>query len=221
MKKLTLTSIPVLVAALTLPAAAQAGILFSQQPQDGGVSYTSVEGGQWQADDFVLPTDSIINDLHWWGVYEANQVVADDFTFYFYEDDNGPDVGTVVTAQPVNFGRTATTLQNNVNSDVYRYDADLSVSIPVTGGTTYWLAIINDIAGTEEWFWQTASTTGASAASGDQGSTWTVFPSDFDTAFEITGVPVPGTAALLSLGLLGFGAARLRRQGTLVSRSVG
>ena len=174
---------------------------------------------------------STITDIHWWGIYGANNLGQqalhdDDFTIRIFSS-----TGFAVDTPAI--------YQNNVGNDVNRTDTGLDV--PVTGTDTtvrpydlfsYWvdidplvllpntfylLSIFNDTTGhINSWSWSRSSTNSgvgvsafrAASLESPDGNPWN--PLSGDMAFHLTAVPEPTTLLALGLGLAGLGFARKR-----------
>jgi hypothetical protein len=191
----------------------QAGVIYEQLPGTNSnteqISSTLDNFGQtpgfMTADDFVLATDAIITDVHWWG--ESNSG-GNDFRFTFYADGGGvpgpilhTSLGSLV-ASTVNVGSGF--------DPVSFYSSILDSPFTVSAGTTYWLSVFNQ-AGDASWLWLTADASGNGAALGViPGPPWS--HTQLNMAFQLT-VPEPASLSLLCAGLAGFGLLSWRRVG--------
>jgi hypothetical protein len=154
------------------------------------------------ADDFVLSSNEVINDVHWWG--ESNSG-GNDFQFTFYADNGGVPGAIVQTS-----GGSLSTGIVNVGSGfdpVNFYSSVLGSPFDVQAGTTYWLSVFNQ-APDASWLWLRADASG-------NGSRFGLIPgppwggSIPDMAFQLTAVPEPGTLWLLATGLTVFVLRRI------------
>jgi len=201
---------------------AQAGLLFSQLPADGGTPLGAYTGGfnpQQVAEDFQLQQDAAVADFHWWGV-QGNSL-PNDFRLTFYNDtgSGAPQVAPFATVDIGDVSGTDTGLDSNLGTSILKYDA-VFAPLSLSAGTTYWLSITNQISATDAndgWYWIT-SVEGDSSFYFDNGSGWTFTNFTPGMAFQVTGVPAPASAALFGIGLAALGVARRRRL-SLTSRS--
>lgn len=156
------------------------------------------------ADNFTLESGtSTLTDIHWWGYYaEAIVPTTDSFTAYIYSDAAG-EPGTVL------FTLTDPVLRTDTGGDTfgkyteYEYHMDIS-ALELDAGTTYWLAIQNDVDC--NWFWSISDFAGGDAHQKLQN--WTDY--DVEEAFYLTGpnspvvMPEPASVFLMGVGLVGL-----------------
>jgi len=200
------------------------GTVVYSQPYDQVIGYFSDPwASQYMADDFQIPGDTTLTDVHWWGVYTAAvpPLEFDNFTINFYAMSNGT-IGSLLESYAVGYNviRTDTGDQIAGSYEIYEYDYDLPSPLEVTGGVSYAIEIYNTTGVTPgtPWAWASASNDIMSMwfSSNPSGGTWHLDPSS-DLAFELTGgpteqpIPEPLSAALFSGSVL-VGVARLRRK---------
>lgn len=133
------------VSSLLVAAAAQADIIYD----NGG---TLLEGGLLSneavgfilADNFMLEEGAnVLADIHWWGHYFHTGALPDDFTVYILADAGGSPGDVLRTfADPVI--RTDTGDDTFGVFSEYEYHLDITPT-ELTAGTTYWVAIQNNI----------------------------------------------------------------------------
>jgi len=170
------------------------------------------------ADDFVLPSASRIEDVHWWGVYAWGDLVPpaeDDFTIRIFEMS-----GTSVPPSPSHEihlgdpGRTDTGSNLQSGKDLYYYSAQFP-GISVAPGT-YALSIVNNTVGDDDaWYWATSlAGSGTAWSRSVDGDGWGTLPWPNEFAFQLTGVviPEPMTLTLLAGGLVVLAVHRRRRK---------
>jgi MYXO-CTERM domain-containing protein len=191
------------------------------QPSQGqdGLFSDGVAGQFWSqriADNFVLDNNYVVDGIRWWG--SSENYIFDDLTNFgafiieFY-DDAGGTPGASIGQFSVDIGdanATPTGLMNGNGGHEYQLEAP--VNIALNGGTQYWVSVgsKNLSPGDDGFIWSLNFNEGDGNIAADffDGFGYSTF-GGFDMAFELTGVPTPGSAALL--GLAGLAASRRRR----------
>lgn len=167
-------------------------------------------GFAWQADDFTLGTATSLSDFTFWSL-EAAGAYRGSISWQILADNGGVPSSLILAS-----GATNSVARSLVGSylglDEYTNGVGLG-SLSLAAGT-YWLVLHNGSPGNlgdpNEFYWETA---GANATVGgmesfDAGMTWTGNFSEH--AFQISAVPEPEMALMLSGGLLLLGVAYRR-----------
>lgn len=202
----TLTAILAFVA-----STASAAVLHEQSPVNGGIGYyANPNFPQQMADDFNPGGAATLERITWWGGYGGNiDNNGDDFLVRIYSGVSG--TGAVMQEfGSAAFARTATTLADNANNDVYQYDFDLSTSL---ASGVYYLSVQN--LGTSDWFWlQSGTGNGNLVYRGDDTDNWIAWNVDLALRLEGTPaqIPEPSSLALLGIASLSMAMVAWRRQ---------
>jgi hypothetical protein len=156
------------------------------------------------ADDFQLPEDTIITDVHWWGGFWNGGIVNPcDFNIYIYADDGSgnkptggnPDPSPTALATYVFTGLVGVAYPPITQG--FEYDVMLDPSFPAVAGQKYWIAIQGVTGYPPQYGWANAD--GIQLHSAVFGfpllgyNFWTNVDPALDMAFYLTGphVPVP------------------------------
>lgn len=208
---LTRVFLSMMLTVALIPCAGHAAVAFSQPPASGNDAFLSVLSAQ-AADDFVLPSDGLVDGITWWGSYDSDPATLppDQFIVGLFNDD-GTGSPEVVPFFAVNASgnRMATALLDRGGAPVYEYDLTLSSPVSLMGAQPYFLAVINVFDQTDpsaSWFWLLSDDTGESYFRFSINDSWDVDASG-NMAFDIsTAVPLPATFGLWLMGasLLGF-----------------
>ncbi|MBI5091166.1 MAG: PEP-CTERM sorting domain-containing protein [Candidatus Hydrogenedentes bacterium] len=228
MKRSVLFAVVVGLAILTSMSAGANVIYDNGGPNLGGAFISDAAEGWEQADDFtLLPGETTITDVHWWGIYIfGNSPMTDTFTVRIFGNNAGilhdypqeaplyefsgisgnrADTGSNITAAVPSGG--------TVNFDVYSYWADIA-PVTLAANTRYWISIQNDTTNDSDdsWLWATSLTSGGNEYYRGTGGSWNTILSE-DLAFNLTGsvVPEPASMTLLGIGIAGL-VLRMRRK---------
>ena len=219
---------------LTVAGSAFAAVIFDSggpnNSQWRNSDFSNQFGGQ-AADDFILESDSIVTDVHWFGSYlfTPTQPMPDDFTINFYSDDlNNPADNPFHTATfSSEIIRTFTGVVASTTSgdfQMFEYAVDIE-ALALSANTRYWLSIVNRTSDTTQfggWAWAYNQDGEDPAQAGTdtthrwlrEGGEWTTFGSS-NLAFTLTNdaldVPEPSIIALMAVGLAGLGIAQSRK----------
>ena len=173
---------------------------------------------EWvQAEDFSVASATTLRGAHFWTV----EIGAWDgtLTWYVFADNSGLPGSTLATGNGKNVLKTAT--GNLVFGEPqYEYSFDFDNPLALTGGTPYWFGLhLSSDFGLDRIGWQLTlpgfGTNGADSQFGtfdnwiNDGGQHAFYLTDTSTA-----IPEPSTFVTLGAGLLGLGAARLRRRKT-------
>ena len=201
-----------LVLGLSLASVASASVVFQQAPLAGNDAFPSISAAQ-SADDFVLPANALVSGVVWWGAYSAAPAALpiDAFRVGFSADDGTgrPAVNPMAefTQAPT---RTTTSLTDITGAAVYRYELGLPGALPLAGGSTFYLSVVNDFDVGDpnaNWYWLLSDATGDNfyrAASGDPWDKDMSGNFSFVIADGGTPIPLPGYLLLLLSGLAGL-----------------
>ena len=160
MRKWTIPSLLALagVAAAGDPCADRSACNLPDQGAHAGfvLVLSDVGAGESVADNFTADVDGEIISVCFWGAYvdfgplvDCGPGAGDDFTLTIYQDAGGAP-GAVLASMPIVPTRTATGLIINTSIgpiDEYAYHASLPTWVPVAAGTSYWMEVQNDAAG--------------------------------------------------------------------------
>ena len=169
-------------------SSAQADVLYTVAPNYGQPAYHSVGPfGQQLNNKFTLTATATVTQATWYGIYLSG-MPADKFSLNFYTGDTGPN--STATASTLVFGltRTDTGMVDSYSAEVYAYNATLVTPFPVTGGTPYYLSIIDT---SSSWAWQNgAANTNGYDRSGTEGTDWSA-DSIVHSAFTLSSANAP------------------------------
>jgi hypothetical protein len=220
--KTIIKSVALALAALfTLTTQSQSAVIFDNgSPNLGSGWYRYAEDPLRIADDFSLTKGDMLASVQFWGGHFYGPTPANDTFGLDIFSDNGGTPGSLVASSALTVAsRVDTGIDFNGNGpDILEYVADVANPFWLNRNTTYWLSIYHD-AVSESTFYiaPSASDSGIFNWSFDQGATWEV-PQSIGHAFNIsntfsdgTGIPTPGAALLLGVGLFGFATARRQR----------
>lgn len=192
--------------------AAQADVLYSQAPLDGGFAYlavadsTSSFDGFQNADNFVLQAGSTVTGFQWWGT-DAD---VSKFVLRLF----GDPLDDNATALPATVVRTATALTDSAFNAIYLYEATLQSAIQPAGGTSHFSVLLDDSPFANNlWFWLESDPDSTSFYRGVDGDSWGELPPGL--AFTVLGdraVTVDEPAALWLVGIAGLALLSSRRQ---------
>ena len=147
-----------LASAMAWASTADAALIVQQSPLDGGSAFASYLDQQ-SAEDFIVPVDTAVTAVRWWGTYlESAPPAADDaFHVRFFTDDGGvPAVAPFAEfiQPPLIVSRTATGLTDTGGITVYQFDVTLPGPVAVSAATTYYLSVVNFFDDVDaEWYW--------------------------------------------------------------------
>ena len=134
-----------------------------------------------------------------------------EFTLNFYSDSGSNSPGALLATY--NVGNADQTLTGNTiaaRGGIPEYSYSTSIpGLTLTAGTEYWLGISNTTTTDVVWGWE-FTTQGTGDAFQFGGGIWNARSNEL--AFNLTGVPEPGSLAIIGAGLLGLVGMR-RRQG--------
>lgn len=192
---------------------AEAAVLFSQNPVDGGMApmanYSIADdSGIQNAESYLLPFASTVTGFRWWGTDVANNGEFIVRRFDTLLDLTPPDLaGTVV--------KTATALTDIGGNPIFQFDFTPAAPLSLGAGVGY-VSIFNNQSD-YDWFWLEGEPGDfMSVFRGTEGDVWTIDAPDLSLAVigERTPtnnvVPEPGTAALLLLGAVAAWRSRRR-----------
>lgn len=223
------------VAAVLGATRADAATVYSQiPPNDSGSRVSDFSAGflNQQAQRFTLSADSSILTIVAWGKYDSG-LPADDFTIRFFSDSGGAPPIVPFEQQT---GVPVTREASGLPGPIYRYTFALATPVMLSGGTVYYVSIVNNTSDPQAWSWSEVSSGPNNLRwhRGSDASSWTSVPNNL--AFELsdstptptptpgppTGVPTTSPSTLpvvaLLLALLGVWTLRPQRSRAKVHR---
>lgn len=187
------------LAAFALPA--RADVLYSSLPDYTQTSFqsTSTPGDEQELSPFTVGATSIVTQATWWGDYFDGMPVNDNFTLSLYTGAGTPSDTALSSTSVVGLIRSDTGMTDARGLEVYEYSASLTAAFTVTGGTQYYIAILN---APNTWDWQLGEAGTNYYRYGADGTPWIQSVSPLQDAFQLSGttVPEPSTWAMMALG---------------------
>lgn len=172
-----------------------------------------------QAEDFMLGTNTLITDVHFWTIEQtALGGYAGSIWYGIYLDAGGaPNLGNPLVEgflAGANLTRTSTG-RVALGYDEYYYSFDI-VPFMAQASVTYWIGLHNGPIGNDaraEVYWETTDPNGTVTGNEDflppAGNGWA---NNFqEHAFQLTSIPEPSSLLLMGSGVLGL-AGLLRRK---------
>lgn len=197
-------------------------------PQDsdlaGYASYANAADSFKTFENFVLPIDALVTDVHWFGFYgnfDPPVSNVESFLIEFFGDASGAP-GALLLSQTFvagAFTEAAVAADPAGLPNQFEYGVDpLSTPFAVTGGIAYWVAIQATLVGTQAWHLRAGIADGVLF---QQNGALAQLPGHHNVAFSLTtsAVPEPATLSLLALGLAGGAVQRRRSLARRASRS--
>ena len=199
-----------------------------EQPLDtsSGGKYSNL-GGWVVADQFTLPYNSRITDVHWYGYYGLDlepSITSLDFQIQFGNGNSSiPEnllYDQLISAQLADTGLFVTDGGAFDGRKIYRFTADPISPFDISGGEMMWLSIYEADASTpamgeNQWLWSASPVGGSSLAIRNTfpglETGWEALSGNM--AFSLTGTPViPEPTSLLLFGTGIMGAVIRRRR---------
>lgn len=204
------------VALALLSTSANAAILYTQ-PANGSAFFASqfdTAGNSIFAityDNFKLASSASVSSINFTGEYDVDPPpppFLTGFTLSFYSDSSGQPGGLLYT-QSVSGNANETP----VGGETFSYDINLTSPFAATGGTTYWVSVVSDLALPIVWGWVNGSG-GDGLSYQDVSGSRLQFQNDlaFTLNGDATSVPEPLTISLFGTGLAGAVAMRRRKK---------
>lgn len=142
-----------------------AAIAFQQLPTNGSDVYPSIPTEQ-TSDDFVLPTNGLLNTVTWWGSYAEDPAGLPDDWFrvsLFNDDGSGNPTSEPFASLTEYVSRSLTGSVEATGKSIYRFEMVIPGSIHLTSVSSYYLSIVNQFGQIDPnayWYWLLSDTTG-------------------------------------------------------------